>query len=134
MKSLGLLTILAHSRALTVAALAGAAVLVGVGFGVGFAFVGFAAWTYHSQAVSTGTESLVQNQAMVTKIYYPKLASPLASALAPSLGTTSGDVGKRRRTASMALRDFPALEGPTTSTSGCCRSARSSSPSTSRPT
>ena len=48
-----------------------------------FAFVGFAAWTYHSQAVSTGTESLVQNQAMVTKIYYPKLASPLASALAP---------------------------------------------------
>jgi lipopolysaccharide transport system permease protein len=48
-----------------------------------FAFVGFAAWTYHSQAVSMGTESLVQNQAMVTKIYYPKLASPLASALAP---------------------------------------------------
>ena len=48
-----------------------------------FAFVGFAAWTYHGQAVSTGTESLVQNQAMVTKIYYPKLASPLASALAP---------------------------------------------------
>lgn len=48
-----------------------------------FAYVGFAAWTYHSQAVSTGTESLVQNQAMVTKIYYPKLASPLASALAP---------------------------------------------------
>ena len=49
-----------------------------------FAFVGFAAWTYHSQAVSTGTESLVQNQAMVTKIYYPKVASPAGQRPGPA--------------------------------------------------
>lgn len=48
-----------------------------------FAFVGTMAWGFHSSAVTTGTESLVENSLLVTKIYYPKLVSPLASCLTP---------------------------------------------------
>jgi ABC-type polysaccharide/polyol phosphate export permease len=48
-----------------------------------FAFVGTAAWSYHSSAVTGGTESLVENSSLVTKIYFPKLVSPLASSLTP---------------------------------------------------
>lgn len=48
-----------------------------------FAFVGTMAWSFHSSAVTTGTESLVENSLLVTKIYYPKLVSPLASCLTP---------------------------------------------------
>jgi ABC-type polysaccharide/polyol phosphate export permease len=48
-----------------------------------FAFVGTAAWSYHSSAVTSGTESLVENSSLVTKIYFPKLVSPLASCLTP---------------------------------------------------
>lgn len=48
-----------------------------------FAFVGTMAWSYHSSAVTTGTESLVESSLLVTKIYYPKLVSPLASCLTP---------------------------------------------------
>lgn len=48
-----------------------------------FAFVGTMMWSYHSTAVTSGTESLVENSLLVTKIYYPKLVSPLASCLTP---------------------------------------------------
>lgn len=48
-----------------------------------FAFVGTMAWSFHSSAVTSGTESLVENSLLVTKIYYPKLVSPLASCLTP---------------------------------------------------
>ena len=48
-----------------------------------FAFVGATVWSFHSSAVTSGTESLVENSLLVTKIYYPKLVSPLASCLTP---------------------------------------------------
>ncbi len=48
-----------------------------------FAFVGTTVWAFHSSAVTSGTESLVENSLLVTKIYYPKLVSPLASCLTP---------------------------------------------------
>jgi ABC-2 type transport system permease protein/lipopolysaccharide transport system permease protein len=48
-----------------------------------FALVGTTAWSYHSAVVGSGTESLVENSLLVTKIYYPKLLSPLASCLPP---------------------------------------------------
>jgi lipopolysaccharide transport system permease protein len=48
-----------------------------------FAFVGSLAWGYHSTAVAAGTECLVDNSLLVTKIYYPKLVSPLAACLTP---------------------------------------------------
>lgn len=48
-----------------------------------FAFVGTLAWNYHSSVITSGTESLVENSLLVTKIYYPKLVSPLASCLPP---------------------------------------------------
>lgn len=48
-----------------------------------FAFVGTMAWSYHSSSVTSGTESMVENSLLVTKIYYPKLVSPLASCLTP---------------------------------------------------
>ncbi len=48
-----------------------------------FAFVGTLAWNYHSAAISSGTESLVENSLLVTKIYYPKLVSPIASCITP---------------------------------------------------
>lgn len=48
-----------------------------------FAFVGTLAWNYHSAAIASGTESLVENSLLVTKIYYPKLVSPIASCVTP---------------------------------------------------
>jgi ABC-type polysaccharide/polyol phosphate export permease len=49
-----------------------------------FALVGFLAWTYFASCVSVGTTSLVENAALVTKVYFPRLAAPV-SALLPGL-------------------------------------------------
>jgi hypothetical protein len=49
-------------------------------------------------------------------------------------GTTSVDVGKSRRIASKALRDFPAFESPTTTANRCRTSASSRRSSLSRRT
>lgn len=49
-----------------------------------FAFVGFAAWSYFSASLDRVAGSLVESSALVTKIYFPRLAAPLAAAL-PSL-------------------------------------------------
>jgi ABC-type polysaccharide/polyol phosphate export permease len=46
-----------------------------------FAFVGFVAWNYVSTAVSTATESLVMNSSLVTKVYFPRIAAPIAAVL-----------------------------------------------------
>jgi len=46
-----------------------------------FAFVGFAAWTYISASVATGTDSLVMNASLVTKVYFPRIAAPVAAVL-----------------------------------------------------
>src|SRR3712207_1377150 len=49
-----------------------------------FALVGFLAWTYFAATLATATASLVDNSALVTKVYFPRLAAPV-SALLPGL-------------------------------------------------
>lgn len=49
-----------------------------------FAFAGLVAWTYFSASVGTASESLASHQTLVTKVYFPRLLTPLAS-LAPAL-------------------------------------------------
>src|ERR687891_1565905 len=49
-----------------------------------FIFVGLSVWTYLSGTVQKGTQSLVANSALVTKVYFPRLLAPL-SAMLPGL-------------------------------------------------
>jgi ABC-type polysaccharide/polyol phosphate export permease len=49
-----------------------------------FALVGFLAWTYFASTLATATASLVENAALVTKVYFPRLAAPV-SGLLPGL-------------------------------------------------
>jgi lipopolysaccharide transport system permease protein len=46
-----------------------------------FAFVGVSVWTYFAGAVMKATQVLVQNTALVSKVYFPRLIAPIASVL-----------------------------------------------------
>lgn len=46
-----------------------------------FAFAGFSLWSYFSASVNNARNSLVSNSALITKVYFPRLAAPLASVL-----------------------------------------------------
>jgi lipopolysaccharide transport system permease protein len=46
-----------------------------------FAYVGLAVWTYFSGAVTKATQTLVQNAALVSKVYFPRLVAPVAAVL-----------------------------------------------------
>jgi lipopolysaccharide transport system permease protein len=46
-----------------------------------FAYSGFALWTYFSTSVNTARTSLITNSSLITKVYFPRLAAPLASVL-----------------------------------------------------
>ncbi len=46
-----------------------------------FAFAGFSLWSYFSTSVDNARSSLVDNAALITKVYFPRLAAPLASVL-----------------------------------------------------
>jgi lipopolysaccharide transport system permease protein len=46
-----------------------------------FSFVALLPWTLFTNALNNASRSLVANQNMITKIYFPKLALPLASVL-----------------------------------------------------
>src|SRR4051812_22075488 len=46
-----------------------------------FAFVGFVAWNYVSASIATATDSLVMNSSLVTKVYFPRIAAPVAAVL-----------------------------------------------------
>jgi lipopolysaccharide transport system permease protein len=48
-----------------------------------FAFAGLLPWTYFAQAVGRGGTSLVNNAGLVTKVYFPRLAIPISSVVAP---------------------------------------------------
>ena len=48
-----------------------------------FALAGLLGWTYISQCVSRGSEILVANPALVSKVYFPRLVAPIASLLPP---------------------------------------------------
>ncbi|MDQ4131234.1 MAG: ABC transporter permease [Actinomycetota bacterium] len=44
-----------------------------------FAFAGFSIWSYFSTSVDNARRSLVDNAALITKVYFPRLAAPVAS-------------------------------------------------------
>lgn len=44
-----------------------------------FAFLGYSVWTYFSSTLNSARASLVSNAALVTKVYFPRLAAPLAT-------------------------------------------------------
>jgi lipopolysaccharide transport system permease protein len=46
-----------------------------------FAFVGVSVWTYFAGSVTKATQVLVQNTALVSKVYFPRLIAPIASVL-----------------------------------------------------
>ncbi len=46
-----------------------------------FAFAGFSLWSYFSTSVDNARSSLVNNAALITKVYFPRLAAPVASVL-----------------------------------------------------
>jgi lipopolysaccharide transport system permease protein len=46
-----------------------------------FAFVGLIYWTFFSTALTYASNSLVNNQNMVTKVYFPRLIAPLSATL-----------------------------------------------------
>lgn len=53
-----------------------------------FAFSGLAAWIYFSGAVGGATWSLVENEELVTKTYFPRLLAPLAAVVPGVLDLT----------------------------------------------
>jgi lipopolysaccharide transport system permease protein len=46
-----------------------------------FAFVGVTVWTYFTTSVTTAMSSLVGNVGLVTKVYFPRMAAPIAAVL-----------------------------------------------------
>jgi lipopolysaccharide transport system permease protein len=46
-----------------------------------FAFTGMLPWTYFSNAVANGSQTLVASAAIITKVYFPRMAMPIASVL-----------------------------------------------------
>jgi lipopolysaccharide transport system permease protein len=46
-----------------------------------FAFVGVTVWTYFSTSVQNAMSSLVGNVGLVTKVYFPRMAAPIAAVL-----------------------------------------------------
>ena len=46
-----------------------------------FVFLGFAVWSYFSSALNSANASLVANSALVTKVYFPRVAAPLSAVL-----------------------------------------------------
>jgi ABC-2 type transport system permease protein/lipopolysaccharide transport system permease protein len=48
-----------------------------------FALVGMLVWNYFSSAIVRGSEVLVNNPSLVTKVYFPRIAAPAAALLPP---------------------------------------------------
>ena len=46
-----------------------------------FAFVGWAGWTYFANGLGLATQSLVRSANLVTKVYFPRIAAPIAAVL-----------------------------------------------------
>ena len=49
-----------------------------------FALIGFVVWSYFAASLAAASASLVNNAALVTKVYFPRIAAPIA-ALLPGL-------------------------------------------------
>jgi lipopolysaccharide transport system permease protein len=46
-----------------------------------FYFTAFVVWTYFANAVTLGSSSIVENQALVSKVYFPRIFLPMGAAL-----------------------------------------------------
>ncbi len=46
-----------------------------------FAYLGYSLWSYFSTSITNMANSLVEHSELVTKVYFPRLAAPLATAL-----------------------------------------------------
>jgi ABC-type polysaccharide/polyol phosphate export permease len=46
-----------------------------------YAFVGYATWTYFTGAVNAGSWSMLENGDLISKVYFPRLTAPVATAL-----------------------------------------------------
>jgi lipopolysaccharide transport system permease protein len=46
-----------------------------------FAFAGFSLWSYFSVALNVARGSLISNESLITKVYFPRLVAPLAAIL-----------------------------------------------------
>ena len=57
-----------------------------------FALVGFIAWTYFSNALTSGTNSLLWNAELLTKVSLPRIALPFAALLPPLVDLMVGAV------------------------------------------
>lgn len=57
---------------------------------VAFALAGLVGWTYVSQCITRGSEVLVDNTSLVTKVYFPRLTAPLSSLLSPMIDLLVG--------------------------------------------
>ena len=57
-----------------------------------FAYVGLVPWTFFSQGMGGATNSLVENERLVTKIYFPRLLMPAASSTSYMLDFLIGHV------------------------------------------
>ncbi len=53
-----------------------------------FSFSGLVLWQYFSDSVSRSAISLVSNNVLVSKVYFPRLAAPLSGVVAPMLDFT----------------------------------------------
>lgn len=50
-----------------------------------FAFTALLPWTYFSQALTQGANSVITNANLITKIYFPRLLIPLAATIVPGV-------------------------------------------------
>jgi lipopolysaccharide transport system permease protein len=48
-----------------------------------FAYTGIIAWTYFSQSLGRAASSVVGNAHLITKVYFPRLAAPIAATVTP---------------------------------------------------
>lgn len=55
-----------------------------------FALAGLLGWTYVSQCIGRGSEVLVANPSMITKVYFPRLIAPIASLVPPMVDAAVG--------------------------------------------
>jgi lipopolysaccharide transport system permease protein len=46
-----------------------------------FSFTGMLPWTYFQNSVTNGSNTLVQSSAIITKVYFPRIAMPIATVL-----------------------------------------------------
>jgi ABC-2 type transport system permease protein/lipopolysaccharide transport system permease protein len=55
-----------------------------------FALAGLLGWTYVSQCISRGSEVLVSNTSLITKVYFPRITAPIASLVPPAIDLLVG--------------------------------------------